>query len=347
MLEPTDRFVVGVDLGRFESEICLLDRDRGVVAEHLVVSSSSAFDEVLSPFRPAIDHIVIEATASAYQLGRELRRLGYPILLVDPRSAKPFLRTYRPAKTDKNDAFGLAQLVVHGAQKAVWLRSAEASELGAMLATRDALIHAEVGLRNAIGSHLAALGLVVKASTRAKYLRLFREALGRLEGYAFLDQLHASLKQLNTQITLLDKTLKAKAADGEISRLLMTIPGVGPFTALRFIALIDNPTRFKCSRSVGVYTGLTARIHRSGTTRRFGGVTRTGSAELRRSLFMCAQALLTQSKKHNRLRDWALRLAKRRGKKRAITALARKLAVVMHAVWISGQPFRSGVPGPA
>jgi transposase len=209
------------------------------------------------------------------------------------------------------------------------------------LAARDALIRAEVGLRNAIGSHLAAVGLVVKAQSRARYLKLFKDALRRVEGYAFLQQIYASLEQLDARISFLDRSLKARAAAGAISARLMTIPGIGPFTALRFIALIDAPERFKSSRAVGVYVGLTARIRQSGNSKRLGSITRHGSSELRRSLFMCAQVLLSKSKKANRLRDWALRLAQRRGKKRAITALARKLAVVMHAVWVSGQPFRA------
>jgi transposase len=167
--------------------LCILDRGTGSVADHLIRTELGEFDRILSPLRSAIDHVVVEATASAFHLCRELQGLGYPVLLVDPRSASPFLRSYRQAKTDKNDAFGLAQLVAHGAQGTVWPRSAEGSELGAMLATRDALINAEVGLRNAIGSHLAAIGLVVKCSSRAKYLRLFRSALDQTNGYAFLE----------------------------------------------------------------------------------------------------------------------------------------------------------------
>lgn len=336
---PAGRLVVGVDIGRFHAQVCILDADIGSIAEHQIISTATAFAELLQPLRAAIRHLVMEATDSSFHLCRRLQAMGFPVLLVDPRNAAPFLRAYRQAKTDKNDAFGLAQLVAHGAQRNVWLRSAEASELSAMLATRDALIRSEVALRNAIGSHLAAIGLVVKSRSRAKCLRLFREALDRTDSYAFLRQIYLPLEQLDAHITALSDALKAKAAEGSTSKLLMTIPGVGPFTALRFIALIDFPGRFKSSRSVGAYVGLTARVHQSGSVRRMGGLTRFGSTELRRSLFMGAQVVLTKSKKSDRLRDWALRIARRRGKKRAIVALARKLAVVMHAVWTSGRPY--------
>jgi len=332
--------IVGVDIGRYHSQLCLFEHDSGAFTEIRVPTDAEAIAGVLGQHRGRIAHVVMEATSDSFNLCRILSHLGYPAILVDARHASPFLRAYRQAKTDRNDAFGLAQLVAHRAEHRVWVRSATASEITAKLATRDALIHAEVGLRNALGSHLAALGIKVKCRSRGKYLRLFEEGLAGIDGYGFLRSLHRTLQHLDGTISSLDREIKAQAGRDKVCRLLMTVPGIGPYSALRFVAVIDDPARFARSRDVGAYIGLVPRVRQSGETTRHGSLTRRGSTELRRTLFMGAQVLLNQTKRSSRLKAWGMQIAQRRGKKRAAVALARKLAVLMHAVWRSGQAFR-------
>lgn len=331
--------VVGVDVGRYNSLLCVLHRDTGKVSEAKVPSNPEAINSALTPFRDQLDAIVIEATSNSFELCRCLIAMGLPAILVDARGAAPFLRAYRQAKTDRNDAYGLAQMFAHGAARTVWVRSAEAGELGAMLATRDALVKTEVALRNALVCHLDACGMPMKSRRGSNSLRIFEEKLAGLSGYAFLRALYEMLNHLHTKICKLNEILRERAKKGKDSRLLMTIPGIGPLTALRYISLIDDPKRFKSSRDVGPYLGLVPIVRQSGVSSRSGGLTRLGSNELRISLFLGAQAVLTRSRKDNRLRAWAQRLARRRGTKRAILALARKLAVTMHAVWVSGEPY--------
>ena len=119
----------------------------------------------------------------------------------------------------------------------------------------------------------------------------------------------------------------------------MTAPGVGPITALCFKATIDDPTRFRRSRSVGAYLGLTTRRHASGETDWSGRISKCGDAMLRTYLFEAANVLLTRVPKWLALKAWGMRLAKRNGVRKAKVAVARKLAVLLHRMWIDGTEF--------
>ena len=119
----------------------------------------------------------------------------------------------------------------------------------------------------------------------------------------------------------------------------MTVPGIGPITALCFKATIDDPTRFKRSRSVGAYVGLTTRRHASGEIDWTGRISKCGDAMLRSYLFEAASVLLTRVPKWSALKSWGMRLAKRNGLRKATVAVARKLAVILHRMWVEGTEF--------
>ena len=146
-------------------------------------------------------------------------------------------------------------------------------------------------------------------------------------------------KAIERQIGDLDrKVLKLARHDVEVRRF-MTVPGVGPITALCFKATIDDPTRFKRSRSVGAYIGLTSRRHTSGEIDWSGRISKCGDAMLRMYLFEAAGVLLTRVPKWSALKAWGTRLAKRNGLRKAKVAVARKLAVILHRMWVDGTKF--------
>ena len=122
-------------------------------------------------------------------------------------------------------------------------------------------------------------------------------------------------------------------------RRFMTVPGVGPITALCFKATIDDPTRFKRSRSVGAYVGLTTRRHASGEVDWSGRISKCGDAMLRSYLFEAAGVLLTRVPKWSAVKAWGVKLVKRNGLRKAKVAVARKLAVILHRMWIDGTEF--------
>ena len=158
---------------------------------------------------------------------------------------------------------------------------------------------------------------------------------------------------LNARATLVPEVAKLHrelfeiARADEVCRRLMTVPGVGALTALTFKTAIDDPTRIAKSRDVGPLFGLTPGRYRSGETDIIGKITKVGDVMVRTALFEAATVMLTRSTKRSRLKAWALDLAKRRGTKRAIVALARKLGVILHRIWVDGSKFRCAKEGAA
>lgn len=146
---------------------------------------------------------------------------------------------------------------------------------------------------------------------------------------------------LNAHYQYLDRRTSKEASRSPTAQLFMGIPGVGPITALSFIAAIDEPQRFQSAGELASYVGLVPRIYQSGESLKAGHITKRGNSYLRKNLFQAATVHLTRNKQPTALREWGLRVAARRGRKRAIIACARKLAIVMHRMWISGEEYRA------
>jgi transposase len=145
---------------------------------------------------------------------------------------------------------------------------------------------------------------------------------------------------IGRQIADLDRKVMRLARNDAQVRRFMTAPGVGPITALCFLATIDDPTRFKRSRSVGAYVGLTTRRYASGEIDWTGRISKCGDKMLRCYLYEAANVLLTRVAKWSALKAWGIRLAKRSGLRKAKVAVARKLAVILHRMWIEGSEFK-------
>ena len=145
---------------------------------------------------------------------------------------------------------------------------------------------------------------------------------------------------LREQLGILHRRLLAIVRDDEVCRRLMTVPGVGPVVALTYRATVDVPARFRKSKSVGAVFGLTCSRYQSGESERSGRISRCGDEMMRVMLYEAAQVMLTRTNKWSWLKAWAMQIARRRGKKRAIVALARRLAVIMHRIWVDGTEFR-------
>jgi len=141
------------------------------------------------------------------------------------------------------------------------------------------------------------------------------------------------------QVLVLDRQIITAAQEDPVCRLLMTIPGAGAHTAVSFKACADDPARFSRSRTVGAHFGLTPRQYSSGEVNITGRISKMGDSGMRRLLYVAANAMITRGR-WSALKAWAMRLAKARGMRRAKVALARRLAVTMHAMWRSGEPFR-------
>jgi transposase len=159
---------------------------------------------------------------------------------------------------------------------------------------------------------------------------------------AAVEPLLAVLTVMEQQLARLTKMVMLICKNDATCRRLRTVPGVGPITAVSFVAAIDDPTRFRRSRDVGAHLGLTPRRYQSGETDTQGRISRCGDEAARTALYEASNALLCVSQKSSSLKVWGMAVAKRRGLKRAKVAVARKLATILHHMWIDGTEFRFG-----
>ena len=154
------------------------------------------------------------------------------------------------------------------------------------------------------------------------------------------EPLLAARRVLREKFAKLHRKVLLLARDNEVCQRLMTIPGVGPVVSLAFISTVDVPARFRNSKAVGPSLGLTPVLNQSGESHRVGRISLCGDEAMRALLYEAAQVMLTRGQKWSWLKAWAMNIAKRRGQKKAIVALARRLAVIMHRMWSDGTEFR-------
>lgn len=206
---------------------------------------------------------------------------------------------------------------------------------------RKAAVRALTGNEQVIRGLLRPLGLKIGAVTRTRFEARVRQLVGTdrllLSIFEPLLQLHKSLRENLADLHRL--VLRAVRADSVCSRL-MTMPGIGPVTALTYRSTIDDPTRFRRSRSVGAYLGLTPRRYQSGEVDRVGRITKVGDGETRTALFEAANVILRPTTRWSSMKAWAMKIADRQGVRRAKVALARRMAVTLHRMWVDKQDFR-------
>jgi transposase len=184
-------------------------------------------------------------------------------------------------------------------------------------------------------------GLKVGVAGAVKFEARIRELLGNLPDLAALvEPLLIVRRVLRQQLGILHRRLLAIVRDDEVCRRLMTVPGVGPVVALTYRATVDVPARFRNSKAVGAVFGLTPSTHQSGESERTGAISRCGDEMMRVMLYEAAHIMLVRSAKWSWLKAWAMQIARHRGMKKAIVALARRLAVIMHRIWVDGTEFR-------
>jgi transposase len=278
----------------------------------------------------------------------ELAKLGLPMICLETFQAHQFLKSNRN-KTDKNDARGLAQLVRMGGDfiGPVTVRAQSSREDRTLLTLRQNLVKQKIGLENAITGSLKQFGLIVPRGNvgRKTFRSRVEEALAKADERGF-NLRHAILPSLDLhgilhqQIAKLTRQIRTTAASNPVCQRLMTAPGVGPIVALSFVTAVDVPERFSNSDDIGAYFGLTPRQFQSGEIDIRGDISRLGNSMTRTHLVQAATVLLSNGNKWSPLRAWGMKVAKRRGFNKARIAVARKLAVVLHRMWVNEQDFR-------
>lgn len=286
-----------------------------------------------------VERVVFETGPLSVWFYHELIRQGVPAICIDARHAKAAL-DMAPNKTDANDADGLAHLAEVGFYREVRVKGYDSMLIRTLVAGRTKLVRITTDLSNQIRGLLKTFGLVVprgQGSTFEKNIyRLLdgEDALARI----ILPILEA-WRTMRARAAELGRQLTAAARESQACQLLMTIPGIGVVTATTFTTAIEDPSNFAKSRSVGAWIGLTTRRYQSGEVDYDGHISRRGDANLRALLYEAATVILTRTHAESELRTWGLKLREKLGFKRAAVAVARKLAVIMHAMLKSGELF--------
>ncbi len=330
---------VGMDVSLKETSICVIDGNGRIVSEGTVISEPVAIAEFIKVKAAGARRIGLETGPTTTWLWHELRALGLPVICIDARHAKAAL-SMQINKSDRNDAAGIARIMQCGWYKEVQVKSVACHEIRAVLNSRAQLVKMKRDLENQIRGLLKNLGLVIGKAGGNVFRRRVEELLGgRGRLWQAVRPLLEVREKVAREIAALYRKLLGLARDDADSRRSMTLPGIGPITALTFHSAIDEPSRFRRSRSVGAYFGLTPRRYASGEIDWTGRISKCGDAMVRSYLFEAAGVLLTRVPQWCKLKAWGHRLWKRIGFKKAKVAVARKLAVILHRMWCDGTDF--------
>jgi transposase len=337
------RKYVGLDVAMKETAICVIDEQGRVVAERKVASLPETIAAVVKAEGIEVERVGLETGPLAVWLWNELRALGLPAICIDARHAKAGL-SMMINKTDRNDAVGLAQIMRTGWFRQVHVKSKPSHLTRALLTSRGLLVGMRGDIDNQMRGLLKTFGIVVGKAMGGFRKRVAEIVSGELAECPELARLMATLlaarEDIARRILVLDREVMKQAKASEVCRRFMTVPGIGAVTSLSVWAAIDDPGRFVRSSSVGAYLGLTPRRYASGEIDRSGRISKCGDREARTHLFEAANVLLTRITKPCALKSWGLRIAKRSGFKKAKVAVARKIAVILHRMWVDGTDFR-------
>ena len=327
-------YYIGLDVSLKTTHICVVDRDRRVVWRGISDTQVEMISAKLARWRGEIERVGLETGSLTPWLYHGLCGEGFPVVCMDARRASDALKA-RAEKTDKADARALAEMLSSGWYSPVHVKSLESHQLKALLGTRDQLVRVKRQLYGQVRGLLRPFGIRIGQRAGAKrFEEEVRMACNRQDIlYAAASALLDVLAGVEGQIAALDKQVRRLVQKNKACWHLMSVPGVGPITALAFVATIEDPNRFGSSRSIGSYLGLTPKRYQSGERDVTLSISRAGDAMLRHYLYEAANCLLTTVSGPSALKSWGLKLVKRCGAKRARTAVARKLAVLLLGLW--------------
>ena len=333
-------YYAGIDVSLKESSVCVVDAAGKVVREVKIASEPEALVRYFDELDLAVSRIGLEAGPLSQWLHAGLMAAGRDAVLLETRHVKAALSAMT-VKTDRKDARGIAQLLRMGWYRPVHAKSAPCKDTRALLAGRKLLQGKLLDVELSIRGILRGYGLKVGEVSRGRFEARIRELTA---GHAILEtvigaMLAARMALWNEFTRLHREMLKIARAD-RVCRRLMSAPGVGALVALTYRSAVDDPSRFAKSGAIGAYFGLTPKKYQSGETDRDGGVSKVGDGMVRTALFEAAHIMLTRAVRFSSLKRWALAVAQRRGMKRAKVALARKLSVVLHRMWVEATEFR-------
>ena len=315
---------VGLDVSLKQTAVCVVDQTGKIKREGMVVSDPDAIAQFIAAHAPHVARVGLETGATSTWLWTELNKRGLPVICIDARHAKAALKM-QINKSDRNDAAGIARIMQCGWYKEVRVKDLDSHAIRALLGSRALLVAMKRDLENQIRGLLKNFGLVIGRAKMNTFTAKAIELIGGAPALAAaVEPLIKAREALQRQIAGLDRKLLRLARSEPQVRRFMTVPGVGPITALCYLATIDDPARFRKSRSVGAYVGLTTRRYASGETDRTGRISKCGDSMLRSYLFEAANV-----SRWSALKAWGMRIEKRKSLSKARVAVPRKLAAIL------------------
>jgi len=334
-----------LDVSKRDTSIHVADIRGKCLWRGKVLTNPEAIAEALAPFSERLEKVGLETGCWTTWLWHELKDRGFPMICMDARQAHAAL-SVTMNKTDTNDARGLAHLLRTGLYREVRVKSWDDMRKRALLRARATMLRCALDLANAIRGALRTFGLALATGSGNGGAKAFEQRVvvhlsGRPDIHVIVTPLLEAWRAARTQVARHERAIRAIVRADSRCRLLMTVPGVGYLTAVGFVGAIGDPSVFSSGRTAAAWIGLTPRRYQSGTIDIQGRISRQGDKLLRAYLYEAAAHILTRAKTDSALRRWGLNLRERIGFKRANVAVARKLAVLLHSMWRTGQPFKA------
>jgi transposase len=330
---------IGLDISQDVAYVCVVDREGKSLWQGKCDSTPESMAATIRDKAPNAVRIGLETGPLSTWHWHGLNDLGLPVICIDAYHTHGVLGM-QMNKTDKNDAQGIARIMQAGWYKSVTVKSLKTHEIRALYKARAGLVGMRTETANHIRGILKTFGIIIKGSAGVSFEKRVQEIVG--EGGPLADPLRALLdvfRAIKKQIAELDEKVLDHAWACPKTRLVMSILGVGPLTAANFVLAVDDAARFGKSKNVAAYFGLTPKRYQSGEVDFNGRISKRGDTLVRHHLYEAAGVLMTRTRKESALRAWGLRIAKRSGMKKARVAVARKLAVIMHQMLLTGEEF--------
>src|SRR5499425_3869407 len=325
-------YFAGLDVSMEETHVCVVTRNGTVVYEAKVPSTPASIAAALAQ-APACRWVLFETGRMAPMLYHGLSRLGLPVVCVESRQAHQALKSLATHKTDRNDARGLAHLARTGFFKPVYVKSLPAHAIRSLVIARKKLVGQRVTIENQIRGLAVVFGVRLPRALNPAFIKQALQASDGIPGLsAAMRGLIGARAAVLAAIAAIDADIRRMVRASDACRRLMSIPGVGQLTALAFTAAVDDPRRFRRSRDIGAYLGLVPRRYQSGEIDYTGSISKCGDRRIRTLLYEAANVMLTRYKGQLKLKDWAFAIARRSTMRKTRIALARRLAIIMHAM---------------
>jgi len=335
------KYFAGLDVSLEETSLCVVDEAGSVVREGRVASEPSAIAAWLGQTGLSMARVGLEAGPLSPWLHRELGGAGLPSICIETRRMRG-ATLLMSVKTDRIDARAIAQAMRVGWYTVVHVKSEASQELRVLLRNRKTVREQRVGLDNEIRGTLKAFGIKLGKVSEARFADRVVSAIKeqRPALLSMMEPMLAVRLTLRRAHAVLHNQVKAVVRASAVCQRFMTTPGVASVVALTYMTGVDDPCRFARSRAVAPHFGLTPRKYASGEIDRNGAISKCGDEMVREALFQAAHTLLTRVKRWSALKAWGMQVAKRRGLRRATVAVARKLAILLHQMWVTGEDFR-------